>query len=813
MNWVKGAKAMLGAGLSVVPIPKMWFDPDNKDFKYNWKDYQHQPMSEAEAETAHRWVKYKDEEGVERNKCIGGFAKAEGIAIVCGAVSGNLVTIDFDSKPKYERWKAEMLEVFPELFGRLVIEETPSGFHVFVRCAEFEEVPGNEKWAYVMRDKAKYCTIETRGEGGLIFCTPTPGYKVVQGNLLTIPTITFDEFMVLEALARSLDEVGGATVPDKHVRVENAPYATGDRPGDVYNRTVSWDDLLGDMGATVQFRKGDRIMLCRPGKKRGVSGTTGNGRAGQDLFYCFSSNWHPFEEGKCYSKFKVFTMLRHGDDWNKSTKAAAEQLGLIRTVKRDAPDPKVVEKLAEAMRVEVSEEDQIMESLIADITEIKEPGEWHGSDMGNAEQFAAFVDGKLKYCNEWKAWVRWTGKFWDTKEIGRGSAVALYRELIAPLKETDSNWWAKCMASARLNATLDVAKDLPELRCKPSDFDTDNSILNTQDGIVDLVTGAVTLHDPKRMCANITECGVVPTEEGIELVSRFVNDICVGDQDLMDALQIFLGYSINGGNPEEVFCFWSGKGLNGKSTMTKVLLNILGGYAHSLQSEVILESRNERSPWALEDMKGARIAAIAEPSSFKRLDREFLKTTSSCEPVMVARKHQNQYAMIPTFTMIICTNTKPQLEFDEAIMRRIAVIPWMQVLEREKADKKLDQKLTAAGSSLLAWLIQGSVDYHARGSLIYTESMNQALTEYVEENDSLQRFLNERTQRDEMNTEYVLSTKLSQAYGEWAKDTGAGQLRHQQLVQKMRAKGFEISDCGSMRHKGFKGLILLDGDK
>lgn len=790
MNWVSIAKRMSESGVSVVPIPKMWIDPENKDYKYPWKKYQTDPMTAAEVEKE--------------------FAKAEGIAIVCGAVSGNLVTIDFDSKPKYERWKSEMLEVFPELFSRLVIEETPSGFHVYVRCAEFETVPGNEKWAYVMRDKAKYCTIETRGEGGIIFCYPTLGYKMAQGKLLEIPTISFNEFEILKALAISLDEVGAMPLQYKHHPVEGVPNVTGTRPGDIYNQTVSWDDLFPAMGATVVHRGGKWVALCRPNKKKGTSGTTGSGRAGQDFFKCFSSNWPPFEGGGLYDKFHVFTILFHGGDFKKAARAAAEQLGLIRTVKTAPAQPK---KEKETKIMEEKKEEGVQPSIIAEITEIKEKDDWHGSDLGNAEQFAAFVDGKLKYCNEWKAWVRWTGKFWDTKELGRGSAVALYRELIAPLKETDSNWWAKCMASARLNATLEVAKDLPELRCKPSDFDTDNSILNTQDGIVDLVTGKVSKHDPARMCANITECGIQATEAGIELVSRFVNDICVGDQDLMDALQIFLGYSINGGNPEEVFCFWSGKGLNGKSTMTKVLLNILGGYAHSLQSEVILESRNERSPWALEDMKGARIAAIAEPSSFKRLDREFLKTTSSCEPVMVARKHQNQYAMIPTFTMIICTNTKPQLEFDEAIMRRIAVIPWMQVLEREKADKKLDQKLTAAGSSLLAWLIQGSVDYHARGSLIYTESMNQALTEYVEENDSLQRFLNERTQRDEMNTEYVLSTKLSQAYGEWAKDTGAGQLRHQQLVQKMRAKGFEISDCGSMRHKGFKGLILLDGDK
>ena len=812
MNWVSTAKRMRESGLSVVPIRKVdsWIDPWQKNYSYKWKKYQTSMMTEAEIER-----EFKD---------------AWGIGIVTGRVSGikenhALILIDFDDGiAKYEQWMGQVQQYLPEIIEKFVIESTgKAGRHVYVRVDFGDEpIPGCAKWARVLRDKtekiaigvdggeyvgevpANPATIETRAEPGLVFCYPTPGYKMLQGKLLEIPTITFDEFSVLEALARSLDEVGGATVPDKHVKVENAPYATGDRPGDVYNRTVEWDELLGDMGATVQFRKGDRLVLCRPGKKKGVSGTTGNGRAGQDLFYCFSSNWHPFEEGKCYSKFKVFTMLRHGDDWNKSTKAAAEQLGLIRTVKKENP-----------LKVESGGGETSTGALALNVE--PEGIEWHPSDMGNAEQFALAAAGKLMYCHELKRWVQWTGARWDLSAVGNTSAVTLYRELIAPLKQSDPAWWAKCMAAARMRATIASAADFADMSCTPADFDNDPMILNTQDGIVHLGTGDLIPHDPKYLCSKITACGVTYSESDQAVVSRFIAEICGDDDASIESLQRLLGYSITGHIEQQKFVLAVGRGRNGKGTLTNTLQKLLGEYATSLESDMILSSKLPRSQFDLEQLRGARFVKVEEPDARRMLDREFIKRLVGGDSMRVAAKFGTPYVIWPICKLWLISNHKPRVEFDYAFERRAIVFPFTLNLAEEDVDPALESKLIAAGGALLAWIIGGSVAYHEAESdkLPSTERMRAELASYKEDNDNLKRFLDEMTEVDSnaMAVGYTESTKLVHAFNDWAKVSGTSQMNHQEFVQRMRVKGHETEKVGHNNLKGYKGIVLISDDR
>jgi len=85
------------------------------------------------------------------------------IACVCGAVSGGLICIDFDIKngEKYTEWVMLINENYPDLLGKLVIEQSPSGGkHVIFRS---DKQIKNIKLA---NNQTGQATIETRGEGG-----------------------------------------------------------------------------------------------------------------------------------------------------------------------------------------------------------------------------------------------------------------------------------------------------------------------------------------------------------------------------------------------------------------------------------------------------------------------------------------------------------------------------------------------------------------------------------------------------------------------------------------------------------------------
>jgi hypothetical protein len=101
--------------------------------------------------------------------------------------------------------------------------------------------------------------------------------------------------------------------------------ATGDRPGDHFNRQVSWDAILHRHGWRPYRKAGDVLYWTRPGKKEGISASTGfcKGKSAGDLFYVFSTSAAPFEAEAVYSRFAVYALLEWGGDFT----AAARALG------------------------------------------------------------------------------------------------------------------------------------------------------------------------------------------------------------------------------------------------------------------------------------------------------------------------------------------------------------------------------------------------------------------------------------------------------------------------------------------------------
>jgi putative DNA primase/helicase len=83
---------------------------------------------------------------------------------------------------------------------------------------------------------------------------------------------------------------------------------------------VSWEDILLPHGWRVVGHRGQVTRWCRPGKKDGISATTGH--CGDHL-YAFSSNAHPFEPERAYSKFSAFARLNYGGDFRKAATALA----------------------------------------------------------------------------------------------------------------------------------------------------------------------------------------------------------------------------------------------------------------------------------------------------------------------------------------------------------------------------------------------------------------------------------------------------------------------------------------------------------
>jgi hypothetical protein len=302
------------AGLSVLPA--------NPQLKFaalpQWKQYQLRLPTETEVQ--------------------GWFGNSQsGLCIVTGAVSGNLEMIDFDLQAElFEAWQQRVKEAAPDVLPRLVIETSQSGGrHVIYRCDS--QICGNLKLAqrkisFSSGDEVviggKTCRprqdkegnwhviltlIETRGQGGLFLCAPTPGYALLQGDLTTLPVLTAPERELLLEAAWSLNEY----IPEPEATPQAVIPTDTLRPGDDYNARGDVRALLQSHGWTC-VKCGENEYWRRPGKTSGWSASLKNG-----VFYVWSTNAQPFEHEKAYSPFSVYALLEHGGDFSK----AAAELG------------------------------------------------------------------------------------------------------------------------------------------------------------------------------------------------------------------------------------------------------------------------------------------------------------------------------------------------------------------------------------------------------------------------------------------------------------------------------------------------------
>jgi len=297
---IESARSYHRAGLCVLPAKRV----EKRPVVGSWKRYQEHSPTETELL-----------ELMTNNH--------DAICVICGKTSGNIEIIDFDfGGEMFSSWQDRMPA---DLRNRLVVERTPSGgYHVIYRC----DVPvcGNMKLAQREIDNKIVTLIETRGEGGLFLCAPTPGYQMIRGDLCDLPVLTEDERESLLLTAWEMNECkttttndwGGRKMDDSLKAHFSGQSPDCGRPGDDFNVRGDVVGILEQHGWTrikgIGFEGNEHWR--RPGKDFGTSATMKD-----RIFYVFSSNAAPFEPNRAYSPFAVYTLLNHGGDFEQAASA------------------------------------------------------------------------------------------------------------------------------------------------------------------------------------------------------------------------------------------------------------------------------------------------------------------------------------------------------------------------------------------------------------------------------------------------------------------------------------------------------------
>ena len=281
----------------------------------------------------------------------------------------------------------------------------------------------------------------------------------------------------------------------------------------------------------------------------------------------------------------------------------------------------------------------------------------------------------------------------------------------------------------------------------PDDINKHKHLLNCENGVVDLQTGKLYEHSPHY---NWTQFVRAEYRAGYsnEIVDTFLRQIQPNEQTRA-ALLRFFGYAITGESREEKFLFMTGRGGNGKGTLTKLFLYIMNNYGCSFPVEgILVNSRIDANAatTAFNMLIDKRVSITEEIPDGSILNVAKIKLLSGGDSIPIRLLHQ-EYSTIedPLFTMIFSGNSLPEVPniHDIGFLRRLVNIIFAQDFTHNP-DLKLKEKLMTPDSraAFISLLVQNAILWYKEG-LIVSSEMQQARQDYIHSQDFIGAFIDE----------------------------------------------------------------------
>jgi putative DNA primase/helicase len=290
------------------------------------------------------------------------------------------------------------------------------------------------------------------------------------------------------------------------------------------------------------------------------------------------------------------------------------------------------------------------------------------------------------------------------------------------------------------------------------------------------------------------------------LWTGFLDRITDGNVELQNFLQRFIGYCCTGLTVEHVFIFAYGTGANGKSTFINTIAKIFGDYATVADMSTFIASRNERHPTDLAKLVGARLVVAQETQKGRRWDETKIKALTGGDKIAARFMRQDFFDYVPTFKLFICGNHKPRLNsVDEAIQRRLLLVPFTMQIPLPQRDPELMQKLEAEWPAILRWCIDGCLEWRRVG-LKPPALVRDATDAYFADQDTLQQWLDDCT---EGGGEYAFSrtTELFASWKAWCESRNTKPGSAQGLSEALVDRGF-VKKRNSVGQQGFCNLVV-----
>ena len=252
-------------------------------------------------------------------------------------------------------------------------------------------------------------------------------------------------------------------------------------------------------------------------------------------------------------------------------------------------------------------------------------------------------------------------------------------------------------------------------------LEVSNSIMIFRNGVLDVDAGKFYRRFDKRFVQMWAVDYDYNPDARTFLWHQFINQV-LPDQYLQDVLQMFLGATFINRDKVKIehILILLGRGANGKSVIQKTVCGVLGDEYVTTQEVGRLCARGMEGDMAVAEINGKRLNYCTEMETtdfYKKSAR--LKAIVSGEKVPARRLYGTPFYAQNIPLLMANANAIPIFnKQDDALLRRIYVIPFNVSIPPERQNKTLNDELVEEYPAILNWILDGRDKFIKNGYIL-----------------------------------------------------------------------------------------------
>lgn len=280
---------------------------------------------------------------------------------------------------------------------------------------------------------------------------------------------------------------------------------------------------------------------------------------------------------------------------------------------------------------------------------------------------------------------------------------------------------------------------------QPDEWTNVEGMINFSNGVLDLKTKKLLPHSRKfgfRYCLDYD----YEPDALCPMFDIFMNEITLNDQELINVLLEFFGYSFSNIDPAwgEKALVLVGEGSNGKSVLLSTMSALAGRENYAVNTLTDLQQENNRF-----SLMGKLFNVAEETPKRGLLDSALFKNLTTGGETTVKLMYHQPFKIKNYCKLIFACNELPDTnDMTMGLFRRLLIIPFDAIFLGDKIDRGIRTRLLTEKSGIFNRVIEGYDRLIKNSNFSHSVRAAEKLSYFINETDLIKAWFNESMRED-----------------------------------------------------------------